>query len=145
MNCKTFDPLFEAWVHFTNFIIPVLLYDFGVSTGGGILFILANRLSIALQIEGLENLPDNQGLIWIHCTNDRDFGYLFIYTYLIIKFDIISINQRFSCSKVSIWFNQKAFLSLNPTIFNIIRWVAWLMGRSSHWPSVWCSKYYIFS
>ena len=32
----------------------------------------------------------------------------------------------------------------NPTIFNIIRWVAGLLGRSSHWPSVWCSKYFFF-
>ena len=49
---------------------------------------------------------------------------------------------------------QKCILSLfgssycntfkNPTIFNIIRWVDGLMGRSSHWPSVWCSKYYFF-
>ena len=84
-------PFYSLWfifgiakylIHFTQFSRPVHFNDFGVSTGGGILFILANRLSIALQIEDLENLPDNQGLIWIHCINDRDFGYLFIYTYV---------------------------------------------------------------
>ena len=30
---------------------------------------------------------------------------------------------------------------INPTIFNIIRWVAGSMGWSSYWPSVWCCKY----
>ena len=29
-------------------------------------------------------------------------------------------------------------------IFDIIRWVSWLMGQSSLWPSIWCSKYYFF-
>ena len=33
----------------------------------------------------------------------------------------------------------------NLTIFNIIRWVDGSMGRLSHWPSVWCSKYYFFN
>ena len=32
----------------------------------------------------------------------------------------------------------------NPTIFNIIRWVAGSVGRTTHPPSVWCSKYYFF-
>ena len=32
----------------------------------------------------------------------------------------------------------------NLTIFNIIHWVTGSMGQSSHWPSVWCSKYYFF-
>ena len=32
--------------------------------------------------------------------------------------------------------------SLNPTIFNIIRWLAGSMGRMTHRPSVWCSKHY---
>ena len=30
------------------------------------------------------------------------------------------------------------------SIFNIIRWFAGLVGRSSQRPSVWCSKYYFF-
>ena len=34
--------------------------------------------------------------------------------------------------------------SWNPTIFNIIRWVGGSLGRWSHRPSVWCSKYYNF-
>ena len=33
----------------------------------------------------------------------------------------------------------------NPTIFNIIRWVDESMGQTTHWPSVWCFKYYFFS
>ena len=35
--------------------------------------------------------------------------------------------------------------TINPTIFNIIRWVNGSLGRTTHRPSVWCSKYYIFS
>ena len=34
--------------------------------------------------------------------------------------------------------------TLNPTIFNIIHWVAGLLGQMTHWPSIWCSKHYIF-
>ena len=34
---------------------------------------------------------------------------------------------------------------LNPSIYNIIRWVAWTMGQTNCRPSVWCSKYYFFS
>ena len=32
----------------------------------------------------------------------------------------------------------------NPSIYNIIRWVAWIMGQTNRRPSVWCSKYYFF-
>ena len=32
----------------------------------------------------------------------------------------------------------------NPTIFNIIQWFAGSMGRSSHIPRIWCSKYFLF-
>ena len=33
----------------------------------------------------------------------------------------------------------------NPSIFNIIRWCAGLLGQTTHRPSLWCSKYYFFS
>ena len=36
------------------------------------------------------------------------------------------------------------FTTRNLTIFNIIRWLAGSMGRTTHRPSVWCSKYYFF-
>ena len=39
------------------------------------------------------------------------------------------------------WSNNK---TLNPSIFNIIRWVAVSMEGTSHQPSVWCSKHYFF-
>ena len=32
----------------------------------------------------------------------------------------------------------------NPSIYNILRWVAWTMGQMNHRPRVWCSKYYFF-
>ena len=32
----------------------------------------------------------------------------------------------------------------NPTIYNIIRWFAGLLGQMTRWPSVWCSKHYFF-
>ena len=35
--------------------------------------------------------------------------------------------------------------TLNPSIYNIIRRVAWTMGQTNRRPSVWCSKYYFFS
>ena len=33
----------------------------------------------------------------------------------------------------------------NPSIYNIICWVAWTMGQTNRQPRVWCSKYYFFS
>ena len=42
------------------------------------------------------------------------------------------------------WSACLVFMILNPKIFNIIQWVAGCMGRSSHWPSVWCSTYNFF-
>ena len=32
----------------------------------------------------------------------------------------------------------------NPSIYNIIHWVAWMMGQTNGRPSVWCSKYFFF-
>ena len=32
----------------------------------------------------------------------------------------------------------------NPSIYNILRWVAWTMGQSNCLPRVWCSNYYFF-
>ena len=43
-------------------------------------------------------------------------------------------NQRWACRALGI---------TNPTIFNIICWVAGSLGRMTHRPSVWCSKYFI--
>ena len=34
--------------------------------------------------------------------------------------------------------------SWNPSIYNILRWEAWTMGKKNRWPRVWCSKYYFF-
>ena len=42
----------------------------------------------------------------------------------------------------NVWIKSFPGWSWNPTIFNIIRWVAGSLGLSSHWPSVWWSKYY---
>ena len=33
----------------------------------------------------------------------------------------------------------------NPSIYNIIRWVAWTMGQMNCRPSVWCINYHFFS
>ena len=48
--------------------------------------------------------------------------------------------QVFSCL---IFSNRKDIK--NPSIFNIIRWLAVPLGRTTHRPSVWCSKHYFFS
>ena len=39
---------------------------------------------------------------------------------------------------------SSSLLSRNPSIYNIIRWVAWTIGQTNRRPSVWCSKYYFF-
>ena len=54
-----------------------------------------------------------------------------------------SSDHRFSSD---IWVLKIFALSIyrNPTIFNVIRWLAGSMGWMAHWPSVWCSKNYFF-
>ena len=34
--------------------------------------------------------------------------------------------------------------TINQSIYNIFRWVAWMMGQTNCQPSVWCSKYFFF-
>ena len=57
----------------------------------------------------------------------------------IIGFEVYSI-FIFSCKLY-----ESMIKYTNPTIFNIISWVAGSMGQTTHWPSVWCSKCYLFS
>ena len=43
------------------------------------------------------------------------------------------------------WFAEVVFkvsMTKNPSIYNLIRWFAGPMGQTTHWPSVWCYKYY---
>ena len=35
-------------------------------------------------------------------------------------------------------------MNINPSISNMLRWVAGTTGQLNHRPSVWCSKYYFF-
>ena len=53
-------------------------------------------------------------------------------------------NQPLFCVFPAIWCNweQSFLMPWNPTIFNIIRWVAGLMGQLTHQASVWCFKYH---
>ena len=41
-------------------------------------------------------------------------------------------------------FTNSTKLFKNPSISEILRWVAGTMGQMNCWPSVWCSKYYFF-
>ena len=41
-------------------------------------------------------------------------------------------------------FSQRASYLWNPTIYNMIRMVAGLLGQMTRWPSVWLSKYFFF-
>ena len=47
---------------------------------------------------------------------------------------------------LSIWVRSYLVdMPWNLSIYNIICRVAWTMGQTNRWPSVWCSKYYFFS
>ena len=52
----------------------------------------------------------------------------------------IPIHLRLHSTSVRPLDDQTVYVPINPTIFNTICWVA--VGRSSHRPSVWWSKYY---
>ena len=59
------------------------------------------------------------------------------------KFALLCIVKPNYWSK-KIWLQLTNLHIKNPTIFNIICWVGGSLGWSSHWPSVWCSKYFFF-
>ena len=47
----------------------------------------------------------------------------------------------------SLWLKNRASCdqsgkTKNPSIYNVLRWVAWTMGQTNCRPSIWCSKYY---
>ena len=49
------------------------------------------------------------------------------------------------CMQVNYIQAWSTLYSWNPSIYNIICWVAWTMGQTNCQPSVWCSKYLFFS
>ena len=51
--------------------------------------------------------------------------------------------QEDNMGKKKIW-KKVSFLSWNPSIYNILRWVAWTMGQTNCRPRVWTSKYFFF-
>ena len=55
-------------------------------------------------------------------------------------------NLRYHKSKVEFVhsFFGRIEATINPSIYNILRWVAWMMGQANCRPRVWCSKYYLF-
>ena len=53
--------------------------------------------------------------------------------------------HNLSSLKISFQFEQDCLEIRNPTIFNIICWLAGSMGQTTHRQSVWCSKHYFFS
>ena len=72
-----------------------------------------------------------------------------------VIFSIVAVRSKY-ISRQSIHYNR-IFVSLNtsqwrvrsstinPSIYNIIRWFAGTPGQKTHQPSVWCSKHYFFS
>ena len=77
---------------------------------------------------------------------------VFLYMYIcVVGVFHISTNFSFRISTSDAYalankINSGWVISLfkNPSIYNIIRWVAWTMGQTNHRPSIWCSKYYYF-
>ena len=66
-----------------------------------------------------------------------DFKFLYRHIYPLTFFSAVGLlGAVVYLGDKSIW---------NPSIYNIIRWIAWTMGQTNHQPSVWCSKYYFFS
>ena len=64
-----------------------------------------------------------------------------IYKYLPTQILIASTSPEF---ELQIYAIILILISTNPSIYNIIRWVAWTMGQTNRRPSVWCSKYNFF-
>ena len=81
---------------------------------------------------------------WVTLTRYKNFHALFIFLELQSQGTNVFILQQ--CLDILKIYSSRIHLSTtrNPTIFNIIRWVAGSLGRTTHWPSVWCSQYYFF-
>ena len=81
---------------------------------------------------------------WVTLTRYKNFHALFIFLELQSQgTNVFILQQSLDILKI---YSSRIHLSTtrNPTIFNIIRWVAGSLGRTTHWPSVWCSKCYFF-
>ena len=81
---------------------------------------------------------------WVTLTRYKNFHALFIFLVLQSQgTNVFILQQSLDILKI---YSSRIHLSTtrNPAIFNIIRWVAWSLGRTTHWPSVWCTKYYLF-
>ena len=88
------------------------------------------------------------------CSTRSNLGYVFCFKY---SFRGIRSLEKLSFSKLKIKIISKfgngtihfrkfriPEKSRNPSIYNILRWVAWTMGQTNRQPRVWCSKYYFF-
>ena len=79
-------------------------------------------------------------IIWPTISQKRRSGYA--PPFLKVNNEVQSSLGWFSSTPFGIPFHLTVQFK-NPSIFNIIRWFAGLLGRLSQWQSVWCSKYYL--
>ena len=56
------------------------------------------------------------------------------------------VNTQVKTTNWPLWgILQLLWITKNPSIYNILCLVAWMMGQTNRRPSVWCSKHYFFS
>ena len=68
-----------------------------------------------------------------------DLGIPLLITFcLYFAFSDVALQHQRTCCGLE----QRPRHLWNPTIFNMIRWVAGLLEQMTHWPSVWCSKHF---
>ena len=58
--------------------------------------------------------------------------------------DVYGVPSQYYLMIPKHWVAHHSRWSKNPSIYNILRWVAWMMGQTNRRPSVWCSKYILF-
>ena len=72
---------------------------------------------------------------WQHCQNDWSD---------VSDYHIGGFKNRRTVSETPQKKDSAQRESKNPSIYNIIYWVAWTIGQRNCRPSIWCSKYYFF-
>ena len=135
----------------------VLLTETGSQHYGSLNFLLQSTLEMTLAYQKPINIlqqvwiayvlhNDNQNYIWHYsketlvCLMLRTFHNGHPSPKVEKLYDSFSVQVFIFCHIIDAYCS----FPINPSIYNILRWVAWTMGQMAHWRSVWHSKYFSF-
>ena len=113
------------------------------------------KLNLAVETSGVEISCNLNFKVYFNVY----FAWLFLFLSQKVEYVVVGSLARFEAklsSTASLKWTEVGFiytfskilsisftiLSRNPSIYNILSWVAWTMGQTNRPPRVWCCKYY---